>query len=61
LSRSVVASRGRLFVSPGLLIVFAPPFRDGRDENVFNLFVESSDEGHLFSFPSARICGYILL
>jgi hypothetical protein len=60
-SRSGSTARGGLFVLSGLLIVFAPPLRDGRDENVVNLFVESPDDGHLFSFPSARVCGYILL
>jgi hypothetical protein len=48
----VVGVGGRFFA--------APPVGDGLDDYFVNLSVESPDDGHRLSFPSARVCGYIL-
>src|SRR5215213_7307366 len=45
--------RGRVFL-------FARSARDGRDDDLFDLSVESPDDRHRASFPSAAVCGYIL-
>src|SRR5215207_2322464 len=42
------------------VLLFARSARDGRDDDLFDLSVESPDDRHRASFPSAAVCGYIL-
>src|ERR1044072_9363349 len=56
-----VGRPGRFFVFMyGWRFFFALRARDGRDDDLVNLSVESPDDRPVSSFPSATVCGYIL-